>query len=112
MKGSRADKRRKARASAKAHKAASFKRDGGQSKYAQKRAQQARGNFRPTSPFYSPNDPEILLTGVVPSMVVPKSRWPLAKLLFELTDELDELERQGRDPRRQRRYPGVHFQNH
>ena len=45
-------RRAKARATKRARKAAAMKKPGAKSKYGRKHEQQAKGNYRPTSPFY------------------------------------------------------------
>jgi hypothetical protein len=49
----KSDKRKKARAAARAAKAAAINRPGGKSKYAQKKHEQRNGHYRPSSPFYT-----------------------------------------------------------
>ena len=48
----KSDKRKKLLSAKRAAKAAAINAPGGKSRYAQKRAEQRNGNYRPTSPFY------------------------------------------------------------
>lgn len=108
--GARAEKRRKARAQAKANKAVAFKRDGNKSKYAQKRLQQARGRFKPESPFYNPEDPT-----QQDHIVIPENKRELWELLMKAEKELDDAERKRAERfknRRDRRDRNSRFGHH
>jgi hypothetical protein len=48
----KSDRRKKEMATARAKKAAAMSTPGGVSQYGKKRAEQRRGVYRPTSPFY------------------------------------------------------------
>lgn len=52
----KSDKRKKMLAQKRAAKHAAINAPGGRSKYAQKRDEQRRGTYRPSSPFYSRED--------------------------------------------------------